>query len=88
MTIFVIMLKFCCLAFSGILHKCKTVVTWNRTICQRKCQQIVSRKQMWFDHKESCRLHNSKGLCYSIYLFIYNIDIFLELYIIRVYFIN
>lgn len=38
----------------------------NRSLCQWKCQQVVGREQMWSDHKESCRLHNSKGMFLSL----------------------
>lgn len=34
----------------------------NRSLCQWKRQQVVGREQMWSDHKESSRLHNSKGM--------------------------
>lgn len=34
----------------------------NRSLCQWKCQQVVGEEQMWSDHKESSRLHHSKGM--------------------------
>jgi len=45
----------------GIVQQYPSVARRNRPLCQWKCQQIAGWKQMWYDHKEGCWLHNSKG---------------------------